>query len=131
MHDGTRLMDILSIIGVLVSVGALLLGNLLEGGEIGSLINGPALIIVFGGTFGATLLQFPPVIFIRSLKMFLWIFKPRKMNLEAQISQNSQLEPSGSQERLVRPGKSDSQRKRSVCTKRACNFWLMAMSLTS
>ena len=86
-HDGIRLMDILSIIGVLVSVSALLLGNLLEGGAMGSLVNGPALIIVFGGTLGATLLQFPPVIFIRSMEMFLWIFRPRKMNLETQISQ--------------------------------------------
>jgi flagellar motor component MotA len=45
-------MDVLSIIGVLVSISALLLGNLLEGGAIGSLLNGPALIIVFGGTLG-------------------------------------------------------------------------------
>jgi chemotaxis protein MotA len=80
-------MDILSIIGILVSIIALLLGNLLEGGAIGSLVNGPALIIVFGGTIGATLLQFPPVIFIRSMEMLLWIFRPRKMNLEEQISQ--------------------------------------------
>ena len=57
------LMDILSIVGILVSVGAILLGNLLDGGEIGSLVNVPALIIVFGGTFGATLLQFPPADF--------------------------------------------------------------------
>jgi len=80
-------MDILSIIGVLVSVSALLLGNLLGGGEIGSLVNGPALVIVFGGTLGATLLQFPLVIFLRSMEMFLWIFRPKMMNLEAQISQ--------------------------------------------
>jgi chemotaxis protein MotA len=80
-------MDILSITGILVSVSAILLGNLLEGGAIGSLVNGPALIIVFGGTLGATLLQFPPVIFIRSLEMFLWIFKPGKRNLDEQISQ--------------------------------------------
>lgn len=80
-------MDILSIVGVLVGVGALFLGNLLEGGDIGSLVNGPALIIVFGGTLGATLLQFPPATFIRSMEMFLWVFKPRKMNLEEHISQ--------------------------------------------
>lgn len=79
-------MDILSIIGILVSISGLLLGNLLEGGAIGSLVNGPALIIVFGGTLGATLLQFPPVIFIRSMEMLLWIYRPRKLNLEAQIS---------------------------------------------
>lgn len=80
-------MDILSIIGILVSLGALLLGNLLDGGDVSSLLNGPALIIVFGGTFGATLLQFPPRIFLRSLQMFLWVFKPKALQLEAQIAQ--------------------------------------------
>lgn len=79
-------MDILSISGVLVSFGAILLGNLLEGGDISSLLNGPALIIVFGGTLGATLLQFPPAIFMRSLEMLVWIFKPKNVNFETQIS---------------------------------------------
>jgi chemotaxis protein MotA len=80
-------MDILSIIGIIVSLCSLLLGNLLDGGDISSLLNGPALIIVFGGTIGATLLQFPPLIFLRSLEMSLWIFKPNEINLEAQIAQ--------------------------------------------
>jgi len=79
-------MDILSIIGILVSLSALLLGNLLDGGDISSLLNGPALIIVFGGTIGATLLQFPPRIFLRSLEMSVWIFKPKKLELESQIA---------------------------------------------
>lgn len=79
-------MDILSIIGILVSLSALLLGNLLDGGDISSLLNGPALIIVFGGTIGATLLQFPPRIFLRSLEMSAWIFKPKKLELESQIA---------------------------------------------
>lgn len=80
-------MDILSIVGILVSLSALLLGNLLDGGEVSSLLNGPALIIVFGGTFGATLLQFPPRVFLRSLEMAVWIFKPITMDLETQIAQ--------------------------------------------
>lgn len=79
-------MDILSVIGILVSVSAILLGNLLEGGEIGSLLNGPALIIVLGGTLGATLLQFPPVIFIRSMTMSVWIFKPKELDHKVQIA---------------------------------------------
>lgn len=80
-------MDILSVIGILVSFSSILLGNLLDGGDISSLFNGPALIIVFGGTFGATLLQFPPRVVLRSLEMTVWIFKPSKMDLEAQIAQ--------------------------------------------
>lgn len=79
-------MDILSIIGILVGIGALLLGNLLDGGHIGSLLNGPAFIIVLGGTTGATLLQFPPAVFIRSVKISLWVFRPEKQNLKGQIA---------------------------------------------
>ncbi|WP_239650081.1 hypothetical protein [Methylocucumis oryzae] len=56
-------MDFLSILGIVLAVAAILLGNFLEGGELASLLNGPALIIVLGGTLGATLLQFPPNIF--------------------------------------------------------------------
>jgi chemotaxis protein MotA len=78
-------MDILSIAGILVGIGAILLGIVLDGGAISSLLNVPALIIVFGGTFGATLLQFPPVIFVRSMKMLSWVLIPQKTNLSAQI----------------------------------------------
>jgi chemotaxis protein MotA len=78
-------MDILSIAGILVGVGAILLGIALDGGDISSLLNVPALVIVFGGTFGATLLQFPRVIFVRSMKMLSWVLLPKKTNLSAQI----------------------------------------------
>jgi chemotaxis protein MotA len=78
-------MDILSVIGVLIGIGALLLGNFLEGADLNSLVNGPAFIIVFGGTIGATLLQFPPHIFVRSLKLGLWVFFPKKKDLTAEV----------------------------------------------
>ncbi|MDO9047146.1 MAG: flagellar motor protein [Methylobacter sp.] len=78
-------MDILSIAGIFVGVGAILLGIMLDGGDINSLVNVPALIIVFGGTFGATLLQFPPAVFVRSMKMFSWVLISKEMNLSAQI----------------------------------------------
>jgi len=78
-------MDILSIAGVFVGVGAVLLGIILDGGDINSLVNVPALIIVFGGTFGATLLQFPPAVFVRSMKMLSWVLIAKEMNLSEQI----------------------------------------------
>ena len=78
-------MDILTITGILVGVGAIILGIVLDGGDISSLLNVPALIIVFGGTFGATLLQFPLVIFIRSMKMLSWVLIPKETHLSAQI----------------------------------------------
>jgi chemotaxis protein MotA len=78
-------MDILSITGVFVGVGAILLGIMLDGGDVNSLVNVPALIIVFGGTVGATFLQFPPATFVRSMKMFSWVLLPQKIDLSAQI----------------------------------------------
>lgn len=78
-------MDILSIVGVVVGIGAVLLGVMLDGGDISSLVNVPALVIVFGGTVGATLLQFPPAIFIRSIKMLPWVLRPQKINFSEQI----------------------------------------------
>ncbi len=78
-------MDILSIIGILVGISAILTGIVLDGGHISSLVNLPALIIVFGGTIGATLLQFPKVIFVRSMKMLLWVVRPKEINLSGQI----------------------------------------------
>lgn len=78
-------MDFLSIVGLVVGIGAILLGIVLEGGDIGSLLNVPAIVIVFGGTFGATLLQFPFTVFIRSMKMLLWVLKPNTIDLSDQI----------------------------------------------
>jgi chemotaxis protein MotA len=80
-------LDALSIVGIIVSIGSLLLGNILDGGDVLSLINGPALIIVFGGTLGATMLQFPPKIFLRSMEMLVWIFKPNKLDIAGQIAE--------------------------------------------
>jgi len=69
-------MDMLSILGVIVGFAALLGGNLLEGGSWQSLLNGPAALIVFGGTFGAAILQTPKSSLRRALGMFSWVFMP-------------------------------------------------------
>jgi chemotaxis protein MotA len=77
--------DLLSIIGIVLSLGAILGGNILEGGHIGSLLQLTAFVIVFGGTVGAVLLQTPMSVFLRSLKMTLWIFLPPKIEAESAI----------------------------------------------
>lgn len=72
-------MDRLSLLGVFLGFAALLGGNLLEGGTWQSLANGPAAIIVFGGTLGAAILQTPRTSLKRALAMFRWIlFPPRR-----------------------------------------------------
>ena len=50
-------MDILSLIGVVLGFAAIIGGNFLEGGHVNALVNGPAALIVMGGTLGAAALQ--------------------------------------------------------------------------
>ncbi|AFU97711.1 flagellar motor protein [Simiduia agarivorans] len=68
-------MDLLTILGVIIGFAALIGGNWLEGGSWTSLLNGPAAIIVIGGTVGAALLQTPRNRLRRSLSMLPWILK--------------------------------------------------------
>lgn len=52
-------MDISSLIGAVLGIACILLGQALEGGNIGQLLQITAAFIVFGGTFGAVILSFP------------------------------------------------------------------------
>ena len=69
-------MDIISGIGLLVGVIAIMGGQLMEGGHIASLVQPTALLIVVGGTLGAVMLQSPLPTFISGMKMGRWIFLP-------------------------------------------------------
>jgi len=66
-------MDVLSIAGVLVGFGGILMGQLLEGGHLSSLLNFPAAFIVLGGTCGAVMLQSPLTVFLRALQLLPWV----------------------------------------------------------
>jgi chemotaxis protein MotA len=78
-------MDILSIIGIVVGVGAILFGQYLDGGHVATLINGPALIIVLGGSLGAIMLQSPLSVFLHAMKLFSWVFNPPQLPLDESI----------------------------------------------
>ncbi len=52
-------MDKATIIGIVLGIGAVIGGQTLEGGNIHSIMQVTAAIIVFGGTFGAVFLSFP------------------------------------------------------------------------
>ncbi len=79
-------MDILSVLGVMVGIGAILGGNLLDGGHVNALLNGPAFVIVVGGTLGAIFLQFSPATFMHAIRMSIWIVRPEKIDLQRQIT---------------------------------------------
>ena len=59
LKDGVN-MDLIAILGLLIGVGAIVVGNVVEGGTTAHLIQTAAAMIVLGGTAGATMLSFPP-----------------------------------------------------------------------
>ena len=79
-------MDFLSFIGVAIAFAAILGGNWMEGGHVDTLANGPAMVIVLGGSIGAVLLQTPMRIFMRSMRMLGTVFIPPKRGLEETIA---------------------------------------------
>lgn len=75
-------MDALTLIGLLTGFLAIIIGQMHEGGEISSLLNLSALLIVMGGTFGAVMVQTPMVTFKRAFRVLPWVFKPPKLNFD-------------------------------------------------
>jgi chemotaxis protein MotA len=53
-----RRFDLTSVLGVPIGIGCILLGQVLEGGTLRSVLQLTAAVIVFGGTLGATLISF-------------------------------------------------------------------------
>ncbi len=78
-------MDVLTVLGVIIGFGAILGGNFMEGGHIDALLNGPAALIVLGGTFGAALLQSPARTYIGSIKLLSWVLFPPNLKLKVKI----------------------------------------------
>ncbi len=76
-------MDILSLVGLLIALAAVVCGQYLEGGHLSMLLNGPALLIVGGGTLGATMVQSPLPTFVRAMHMLSWVFRPPQRNSAA------------------------------------------------
>ena len=72
-------MDKGSIGGIIVAIGGILLGLTLEGGSIAQILQPTAALIVFGGTLGAIMLQFPlPIVFGAFASLVRVFFDSRK-----------------------------------------------------
>jgi chemotaxis protein MotA len=52
-------MDIIALLGLIIGIGAIIAGNIAEGGTSAHLAQIAAAVIVFGGTAGATILSYP------------------------------------------------------------------------
>jgi chemotaxis protein MotA len=78
-------LDVLTVIGLVFGVTCVLLGQTLEGGEVDSLLQVTAAIIVIGGTVGAILTQFPLPDLRRALRQSKNIFASAIQPLEPLI----------------------------------------------
>jgi chemotaxis protein MotA len=78
-------MDRLSVAGLFVAILAIYLGFILDGGSIGSLLELPAFIIVFGGTLGAVMLQSSSSQFLHAVSLLKWVFSPPKYDIDEGI----------------------------------------------
>jgi chemotaxis protein MotA len=77
--------DKASLIGITLALGGILAGLLLEGGNLGQILQPTAAMIVFGGTFGAVMLQFPLPIILFAFRQLGSVFVNPQRNPEATI----------------------------------------------
>jgi chemotaxis protein MotA len=75
-------MDIISVIAIVSAFACIIVAMLLDGGNLLSLLQLPAFIMVIGGTMSAVLLQTPFSVFMRGLKMAMWVWFPPKDNAD-------------------------------------------------
>lgn len=72
-----------SIGGALLAVSGIIAGLLMEGGNLGQILQPTAALIVFGGTLGAVLLQFPPRTVVAAFRSLAQVFRtPGKLDSE-------------------------------------------------
>jgi chemotaxis protein MotA len=78
-------MDILTIIGVVLGLIAIIGGAILKGSSAGALVGSAAFVIVVLGTMAASLIQTPMSTFIRAWSIVKWVFMPPASNPSAVI----------------------------------------------
>jgi chemotaxis protein MotA len=60
--------------GLVLAIGGILLGLMLEGGNIGQVLQPTAAMIVFGGTLGAVLIQYPLPVAVSAFRRLASVF---------------------------------------------------------
>ncbi len=80
-------MDKSSFAGLIVGLGGIVVGLLLEGGKLSQVLQPTAAIIVFGGTLGAVLLQYPMPVVATSFRRLVQVFFERRLDPQQTIRQ--------------------------------------------
>lgn len=83
-------MDRISLVGLTLGLAAIILGQVMEGGHVSSLLQPTAFLIVVGGTLGAVMLQSPLRTFADGMRMVRWVFVPPPLDHQRVIDQVTQ-----------------------------------------
>lgn len=78
-------MDKSSLSGIVLAIGGILAGLLLEGGNLRQIVQPTAAMIVFGGTLGAVMLQFPLPVVLQAIRRLRSVFFSPDNNPQATI----------------------------------------------
>src|SRR6187549_995467 len=78
-------MDILSILGFILAMVAVLVGAVLKGAGLKALLSAAAFMIVFVGTFASIFIQTPLPVFKLALNRVSWVFRPPALGAELLI----------------------------------------------
>lgn len=80
-------MDRATFFGLLIGIGGILAGNFIEGGQVASLVQGTAFLIVISGTLGAVLVSNRSSDIKLGMGLFRQAFSQQKLNFEQPIKE--------------------------------------------
>ena len=80
-------MDKSSFAGLILGLGGIVVGLLLEGGKLAQVLQPTAAIIVFGGTLGAVLLQYPLPVVASAFRRLVRVFFEPQLNAQLTVQQ--------------------------------------------
>lgn len=80
-------MDKSTLAGIVLAVGGILAGLIIEGGKVSQVLQPTAAMIVFGGTLGAVMVQFPMAVVIQAFKQLSRVFLDKSENPSLMVQQ--------------------------------------------
>lgn len=94
-------MDKSSLSGIILALGGIIAGLLLEGGNFRQILQPTAAMIVFGGTLVAVMLQFPLPVVVNTMRRFGSVFVSPKQNPQDTIRRLVQYAQNARREGIV------------------------------
>jgi len=77
--------DTATLVGLVLAVGGILVGLLVEGGNLGQVLQPTAAMIVFGGTLGAILIQYPLAVAVGAFRRVAQVFVEPAQNARSTV----------------------------------------------